>query len=152
MPFDGSEFATKAAVTGLDQPGLWDRLMRWTLRWGRSGSGVLAFEELETTPGKLPDFATLQLLRLARALIEDERHWVQHHYKTLRGRRCAVGALIHARRLLALRSSYKDARDVLLMVAVDRGYSAIEKMNDVSSHEQMLSAFDTAIARVQARL
>jgi hypothetical protein len=85
-------------------------------------------------------------------LIEDERHWIQRRYETLDGRRCAVGALRSATRLLALRSLNGEAHSLLLGVAVGRGFTDIEKMNDHSTHSQVLSAFDIAIARAQARL
>jgi hypothetical protein len=102
-------------------------------------------------PGAPPETVTLQVLTLARALIEDERNWVQRRYETLGGRRCAVGALRSAARLLELRSPQRDAADLLLSVAMSRGYSDIEKMNDNSTHVQVLSAFDEAIVRARQR-
>ena len=98
-----------------------------------------------------PAVGTVQVLRLARSLIEDERHWIQRRYETLDGRRCAVGALRCATRLMALRSLHSDAHSLLLEVAVGRGFTDIEKMNDHSSHGQVVAAFDTAIARAQVR-
>jgi hypothetical protein len=38
-----------------------------------------------------------------------------------------------------------------LAVANGRGFNDIEKMNDRSTHAQVLSAFDEAITRAQAR-
>jgi hypothetical protein len=94
----------------------------------------------------------VQVLSLARTLIEDERHWIQRRYETLDGRRCAVGALRSAGRLLTARSLNVDAHNLLLEVAIGRGFTDIEKMNDHSTHGQVVSAFDIAIARAQARL
>jgi hypothetical protein len=96
--------------------------------------------------------AALQVLGLARTLIEDERHWIQRRYETLDGRRCAVGALRGAGRLLSARSLNIDAHNLLLEVAIQRGFTDIEKMNDHSTHAQVLSAFDVAIARARARI
>jgi len=66
-------------------------------------------------------------------------------------RRCAVGALRSAARLLTLHSLNIEAHNLLLEVAVERGFTDIEKMNDHSMHGQVVSAFDIAIARAQAR-
>jgi hypothetical protein len=104
-------------------------------------------------PG-LPDTsgaATLQVLTLARTLVEDERHWIQRRYETLDGRRCAVGALRSATRLLGLRNANSEAHNLLLEVAVGRGFTDIEKMNDHSTHHQVVSAFDIAVARARSR-
>ena len=103
-------------------------------------------------PGDFPELAAVRVLRLARTLIEDERHWIQRRYETRDGRRCAVGALRSAGWLLALRSLNNEAHNLLLEVAVGRGFTDIEKLNDRSTHGQVVSAFDSAIARAAARL
>ena len=151
MPFDGSEFIANPVRTGSAQPGPWTWLGRVARRL-RPGARALPLEFPYTVPTDSPGAATVQVLSLARMLIEDERHWIQRRYETLDGRRCAVGALRSATRLLALRSLNGEAHSLLLGVAVGRGFTDIEKMNDHSTHTQMLSAFDIAFARAQARL
>lgn len=151
MPFDGSEFIANPVRTGPMQPGLW-ALLRQMARRMRPGAKALPLEFPYSTPTDMPGAATVRVLSLARTLIEDERHWIQRRYETLDGRRCAVGALRSAARLLALRSLNSEAHNLLLEVAVGRGFTDIEKMNDHSTHMQVLSAFDIAVARAQARL
>jgi hypothetical protein len=151
MPFDGSEFVTTPVQDAPKQPGVWTWLRQASRRL-RPGLQTVAFEFPGNVPTDAPSVATLQVLRLARTLIEDERHWIQRRYETLDGRRCAVGALRSAARLLALRSLNNEAHNLLLEVAVGRGFTDIEKMNDHSTHGQVVSAFDIAITRAQARL
>jgi hypothetical protein len=151
MPFDGAEFVVTPAQKTSAWPGIRAFLRQATYRL-RPGSRGLPIELPIAVPPDSPNAATLQVLRLARTLIEDERHWIQRRYETLDGRRCAVGALRSASRLLALRSANTDAHNVLLEIAVGRGFSDIEKMNDHSTHQQVLTAFDVAIARAQARV
>ena len=151
MPFDGSEFVTTPVQQVPPRPGIWAWL-RQASRSLRLAAPTVAFEIPGAVPTVSPDTATVQVLRLARTLIEDERHWIQRRYETLDGRRCAVGALRSAARLLALRSLNSEAHNLLLEVAVGRGFTDIEKMNDHSTHGQVVSAFDIAITRAQARL
>jgi hypothetical protein len=151
MPFDGSELIATPFRTGPIQPGVWGLLQRAIGRI-RPGAKGLPLEFPGSLPADSPDRSTVQVLRLARTLIEDERHWIQRRYETLDGRRCAVGALRSAGRLLALRSLNNEAHNLLLEVAVGRGFTDIEKMNDHSTHGQVVSAFDAAIARAETRL
>jgi hypothetical protein len=151
MPFDGSELIATPFRTGAIRPGVWGLLQRAIGRI-RPGSRALPLEFPGIFPADSPDLATVQVLRLARTLVEDERHWIQRRYETLDGRRCAVGALRSAGRLLALRSLNNEAHNLLLEVAVGRGFTDIEKMNDHSTHGQVVSAFDAAIARAETRL
>jgi len=151
MPFDGSEFIATPVQDVPAWPGLWALLWQAAHRLRPSARGLPA-EFPGSVPADSAEAATVQVLRLARSLIEDERHWIQRRYETLDGRRCAVGALRGAARLLALRSLNSDAHSLLLDVAVGRGFTDIEKMNDHSTHGQVLAAFDVAIARAQARL
>lgn len=150
MPFDGSEFIATPVRRGPAQPGLWE-LLRQAARRLRLSAREIASDSAGSMPALSSEAATLVVLRLARTLIEDERHWIQRRYETLDGRRCAVGALRSASRLLALRNLNNDAQNLLLEVAVGRGFTDIEKMNDHSTHGQVVSAFDTAIGRAQAR-
>jgi len=151
MPFDGSEFIATPipAVPEWSVPrGAWQRLRQFarSLR-GRSLPFVLPVGD----PVVAPEVATLQVLRLARSLIQDERHWIQRRYETLDGRRCAVGAMRAAVRLLGLRGGHNEPHNALLGVAIGRGFTDIEKMNDHSTHGQIVSAFDEAIYRLRAR-
>ncbi len=147
MPFDGREFTATPVGADSMRPGIW-ALFRRTAQRMRPSARALPLESPLTAPGA----ATAQVLSLARTLIEDERHWIQRRYETLDGRRCAVGALRSAARLLALRSLNGEAHNLLLEVAVERGFTDIEKMNDHSTHAQVVSAFDLAIARAPQRL
>jgi len=150
MPFDGSEFIATPVRTGSPQSGVWG-LLRQAAHRMRPRAKAMPLEIPSAVPAS-PHAATVQVLSLARTLIEDERHWIQRRYETLDGRRCAVGALRSATRLLAMRSLNTEAHHLLTEVAAGRGFSDIEKMNDHSTHGQVVSAFDVAIARAQASL
>jgi len=150
MPFDGSEFVATQDQQAPARPGLW-ALLRQAGRRFRPSLRQFPRDFPGSMPAESPAAATMHVLRLARTLIEDERHWIQRRYETLDGRRCAVGALRSAARLLTLHSLNIEAHNLLLEVAVERGFTDIEKMNDHSMHGQVVSAFDIAIARAQAR-
>ncbi|HVY15300.1 MAG TPA: hypothetical protein VHB27_08735 [Rhodopila sp.] len=143
MPFDGLGY-----IAPQSKVSLWDRLGRFL--WGEPNPGKLlpptAFTPLP--PGQA-DNVTLQVLMIGRALIEDRKDWVQRRYETRDGRRCAVGALRGAARLMNLQGPQTGANAMLLAVAMSRGFNDIESMNDNSSHRQVLSAFDEAIARAR---
>jgi hypothetical protein len=138
MPFDGSEFLGKSS--GQSTQGVWHNLRRIARAF---------VPATPTRPDPAQDLLTVQLLTTARALIEDERNWVQHDYETRDGRYCAVGALRYAARFMSPPDPLISASRLLLAVARERGFSKIEKMNDRSSHERVLSAFDEAIARAR---
>lgn len=89
---------------------------------------------------------TLQLLTVARALVSEKKYWARGRYETIGGRRCAVGALCVAAEILGC-GSLEEAGRHLGTVALERGYSEVETMNDNSTHAEVLSAFDEAIAR-----
>jgi hypothetical protein len=140
MPFDGTGYVGT-------QPGnVWTRLLQIT-------KGLLPAAKappariLAPLPVTQPDALTLQVLSVGRALIEDRKDWVQRRYETRDGRRCAVGALRGAARLMHLQGAQTGAHAFLLSVAMDRGFNDIESMNDNSSHRQVISAFDEAISR-----
>lgn len=138
MPFDGSEFLGKSS--GQSTQSVWQNLRRLA-------RAFVPVTPLRPDPGE--DRLTVQLLANARALIEDERNWVQHDYETRDGRYCAVGALRYAARFIDPTDPLISASRLLLAVARERGFSKIEKMNDRSSHERVLSAFDEAIVRAR---
>jgi hypothetical protein len=151
MPFDGLGYVTTATSSGTKtwaKPSVWTRLSHYLL-----GSPPIAkaisIEAFQPVPTSVPDAATLQVLTIGRALIEDRKDWVQRRYETRDGRRCAVGALRGAARMLNLHGPQSGANTILLSVAMGRGFNDIESMNDNSSHRQVLSAFDEAIGRAQ---
>ncbi len=143
MPFDGLGYiATQSKET------FWDRIARVVLRAPKVPSRALpiAFQPL---PSEEADNTALQMLTVGRALIEDRKDWVQRRYETRDGRRCAVGALRGAARLMHMHGPNHAANALLLSVAMRRGFNDIESMNDNSTHRQVLSAFDEAIARAR---
>lgn len=152
MPFDGSEFRVSplASPTPLapEAPGVWERMRAAFARLG----GVTAWSFVPGDPVVPSDVTAVHMLRSARALIELEDRWVQGRYETVRGRRCAMGALQAAARVLRDPRAFEEAKDLLRAEAVLRGYSHVEKMNDRSSHIQVLVAFDAAIAKAEARV
>ncbi len=137
MPFDGSELlGTTLDAVPLPKPatGVWARMRRV----GRAllpSNRPAPFGIPLPTPAR-PELLTLQVLQLGRTLLEDERNWIQRRYETLDGRRCAVGALRSAARLLELRGQPNGPHNMLLTIAISRGYTDVEKMNDHSSHAQ----------------
>jgi hypothetical protein len=152
MPFDGATYVTPSVIPA--QPNFWQRVGQFarTGRWApaKPEPARAFYAPLEVSTDNL----TVQTLKIGRALIEDRKDWVQRRYETRDGRRCAVGALRGAARLLNVRGQQSAATSYLLAVANGRGFNDIESMNDNSSHKQVLSAFDDAIARasLQPRL
>jgi hypothetical protein len=154
MPFDGTEFrvppirvAEPMAPTGFGS------LLRSAVTALLAHARAVPMWSLAPGDPILPsDVSAVQLLRAARALIELEDKWVQGRYETVRGRRCAMGALQAAARVLRDPRAFEEAKDLLRTEAVLRGYSHVEKMNDRSTHAQVLGAFDAAIAKSEARM
>jgi hypothetical protein len=140
MPFDGTGYV------GTQQGNVWTRLLQITKGWLPAAKAP-PVRMLAPLPVAQPDALTLQVLSVGRALIEDRKDWVQRRYETRDGRRCAVGALRGAARLMHLQGAQTGAHTFLLSVAMDRGFNDIESMNDNSSHRQVVAAFDEAIAR-----
>jgi hypothetical protein len=146
MPFDGLAYLTTQPKLSL-----WTRLTHFVLGTPPVAKSV-PVHLFQPMPAEHPDAVTLQVLTIGRALIEDRKDWVQRRYETRDGRRCAVGALRGAGRLLSLHGPQTTANTIMLSVAMSRGFNDIESMNDNSTHRQVLSAFDEAIdrARLQA--
>jgi len=142
MPFDGASYLTASTT-----PSLWSRLSAF-LKGVPPVARSVPPSLLRPDPASEPDALTLQILTIGRALIEDRKDWVQRRYETRDGRRCAVGALRCAARLLNVASRQTGATAALLSVAMTRGFSDIESMNDNSTHRQVLSAFDEAMTRL----
>jgi len=143
MPFDGIGYLTSPA-----KPSIWMRLSNFVLGTP-SATNTMPLRAFQPLPAGQPDAVTLQVLTVGRALIEDRKDWVQRRYETRDGRRCAVGALRGAARLLNLHGPQTGANTILLSVAMSRGFNDIESMNDNSSHRQVISAFDEAISRAR---
>lgn len=143
MPFDGLGYVTTPAKNSL-----WTRLSHYVLGAPAVAKSI-PIQAFEPVPANQPDALTLQVLSVGRALIEDRKDWVQRRYETRDGRRCAVGALRGAARLMNLHGPQTGANTILLSVAMSRGFNDIESMNDNSSHRQVLSAFDEAITRAR---
>jgi hypothetical protein len=141
MPFDGLGYVTTNA-----KPSIWMRLSHFVLGIPPVAKSVPA-HMFHPVPASQPDAVTLQVLTIGRALIEDKKDWVQRRYETRDGRRCAVGALRGAARLLNVHGPQTGANTMLLSVAMSRGFNDIESMNDNSTHRQVISAFDEAISR-----
>lgn len=150
MPFDGTAFVSSPSTTTVPEAmpqGLWQRARG---AWARllHPARLRAFEvPLPAAPTREATQA-LQTLVLARGLIADEHAWVQRRYETRDGRRCAVGALRGAARMMHDAVPHGEAVSSLLAVAMSRGFTDIETMNDHSTHTQVVSAFDEAIRRV----
>lgn len=141
MPFDGLNYLAPAT-----KPSMWTRLTNYVMGVPPVAKSVPA-HLFQPVPATQPDALTLQVLTIGRALIEDRKDWVQRRYETRDGRRCAVGALRGAARMLNVPTTQSGANAVLLSVAMGRGFNDIESMNDNSTHRQVLSAFDDAITR-----
>lgn len=146
MPFDGLNYLAPAA-----KPSLWNRLTAFVMG-APPVIKAMPPHLFQPLPAAQPDALTLQVLAIGRALIEDRKDWVQRRYETRDGRRCAVGALRGAARLLQLPTQQSGANSLLLSVAMSRGFNDIESMNDNSTHRQVLSAFDEAIGRASRKV
>jgi hypothetical protein len=158
MPFDGTQLQ---APTVLDPPTvlntglfpLWSK-QGWRV-WFESPVRApkhtgMARVLSRASPGADRDAAVIRLLQDARKQIEDPRHWAKGTYRSLRRRRCAVGALRAAARCLHDPSIAWSAHALLIKVAGSRRFSNVEMMNDRSCHAAVLGAFDEAIAAAQA--
>ncbi len=156
MPFDGSEFRVAPLVQPTPQspeyPGVWGRLRASATAIVSRARAIPVWSFTPVDPIVPSEVSAVHLLRAARALIELEDRWVQGRYETVRGRRCAMGALQAAARVLRDPRAFEEAKDLLRAEAVLRGYSHVEKMNDRSSHLQVLAAFNSAIAKAEARV
>jgi hypothetical protein len=151
MPFDGSMFTADKPVASearpkVYSPGLWQRIgtaLAVLVAPTRAREFRLPLSPMRTPPDPV------EMLGVARDLIADERSWVQRRYETRDGRRCAVGALRNAARLMHGTAPHGEAVSNLLAVATSRGFNDIETMNDHSTHAQVISAFDEAIIRIR---
>jgi len=155
MPFDGTEYRVaplRPAPVAPETVGLWSRLRTATTSFFTQARALPLWSLAPGEPVIPSEVTAVQLLRAARGLIELEDRWVQGRYETVRGRRCAMGALQAAARVLRDPRAFEEAKDLLRTEAVLRGYSHVEKMNDRSTHGQVLAVFEAAIAKAEARL
>jgi hypothetical protein len=147
MPFDGVEFFQKPSVAAPPaDPAVgaaWYGRLKALVSRRRPSLFRVAPED--------PDLATLRLLEESRQAIEQREHWVQGVYETFGRRYCAAGALRAVGRRMRGASVESRAYKQLLEVANRRGFLNVEIMNDRSTHEQVLSAFDEAIANARLR-
>ncbi len=74
-------------------------------------------------------------------MVEDKRDWVRGTYTTAGGKHCAMGALPAAAWSFDESSVLFLAHQRLLHVAETRGLT-VERMNDRSTHADVLAAFD----------
>ena len=95
------------------------------------------------------DLAVADLLRDAKALIDEPKNWTRRTYRSFGGQRCAVGALRAAAKRLNDPTIGWSAHALLIDVARSRGFTNVETMNDRSSQAAVLSAFDQAIAMAE---
>jgi hypothetical protein len=92
------------------------------------------------------DVAVLRVLEEARGLVEQREDWTRGSYESWRGERCAVGAVRLAAEFLDYPAAGTAAHLLLAEVARRRGYSSVEAMNDRSRHDEVVAAFDEALA------
>jgi hypothetical protein len=142
MPFDGSGFsAPQRLPVGLFP--IWSR-HGWRL-WIKTHLRRSAEDFIPDPTPWASDGTVVRLLRDAKGLIEDREKWGQVWYFSLERRRCTVGALRAAAKNVRDPSVAWTAHWLLLRVAQSRGFETIEVMNDRSSHDDVLRAFDEAI-------
>jgi len=94
------------------------------------------------------DAAIVELLRNAKELIKDPKDSTRGTYRSLRGRYRAVGALRAASKRLKDPNPAWAAHDLLIRVARAHRFTSVEAMNDRSSHDAVLAAFDEATVLV----
>jgi hypothetical protein len=95
--------------------------------------------------------AVPDLLCAARSLISSEEKWVQGRLRIGNNRFCAMGAILQASALGHGRQIKEPAIAHLQAVAKQRGFPTGERMNDSSTHAEVLTAFDEAIRLSEAR-
>ena len=149
MPFDGTYFPAPTPYdTGLFP--IWSRhgCRLWfdaRLRRKKNFAPSLLRAPLPTER----DLAVADLLRDAKALIDEPKNWTRRTYRSFGGQRCAVGALRAAAKRLNDPTIGWSAHALLINVARSRGFTNVETMNDRSPQAVVLSAFDQAIAMAE---
>lgn len=153
MPFDGKEFKYSVKFGEPASDAEAHGKLRWLFGQSlRSLAATVVGKQAYAVPQRMPESTELvaaQLLRSAQAMIEREEMWVQGRYNARGGRHCAIGALRAAGRFYHS-ETLRLAHALLHNVANSRGYDSVEKMNDASTHNQVLTAFASAIASAEA--
>jgi hypothetical protein len=144
MPFDGAEFLRDEPVSRASNQRAWHS--RFAAKLGR----ILRARLRRSAPEPI-DAAVLRVLEEARGLIEQREDWTQGTLETIRGERCALGALRLAAGFLNYPLAGRVAHALLTAIAIDRGFASIEALNDRSRHGTVMSVFDTAIAVTNGR-
>ena len=121
MPFDGLGYVSTTSTTTTAKSPFWTRLIQFALG-APPVTKSIPLHAFQPVPAGQPDAVTHQVLTVGRALIEDRKDWVQRRYETRDGRRCAVGALRGAARLMNLHGPQPGANTILLSVAMSRGF------------------------------
>jgi len=145
MPFDGMNFELLDEIEiGVARP---SRVFGWR-HWLKVIGLWRAPEPLEPLdqPGEV-----VRLLAEARELIAEDDRWAQGAFWRYPNRRCAMGALRFVARKRNDLDVAASAYSALVKVARSRGYLSVERMNDNSSHGEVLTAFDEAIQTVRDR-
>ncbi len=145
MPFDGLNFPQSRPAPGraFARAG---EAARDLMQRGFRGVAALA----KPASVKFQEISPAHLLGTARSLIRDEGKWIRGQFHRPNRRYCAVGALRAAARQLHAGESLPVALGLLRQIAKMRGFDTIERMNDSSSHAEVLTSFDLAINVAEA--
>lgn len=107
---------------------------------------------------------TVQILKDARALIADEKNWMQGEYVGTQSGNilcagdpaadcfCSIGAIAHTTKELVLYNVEHSKPALILLSCIDdeqTSYS-VAAFNDAHEHEEVLALFDRAIARAES--
>lgn len=97
---------------------------------------------------------TSEILRAARALIEDPAHWTKETYaRTRTGRECAIDSR-SAVAFCAIGSLTRIRTDADAFLGARRGLAvccgdSIADFNDTHTHTEVIAAFDCAIKKAE---
>ncbi len=147
MPFDGPGLSGNPTNSRLPKYRRAANALAWIWPHGRIARG-LANRSLQSS---MEAAAVPELLCAARALISSEETWVQGRLRTRNEKFCAMGAILHVSAVGRGQRFTKPAVAHLLAVAKQRGFPTIERMNNSSTHADVLAAFDEAIRLSEAR-
>jgi hypothetical protein len=112
-------------------------------------------------PKSFPEPMPVQILREAKRLIADRRHWTRRRYELTTyqlgvpiTQRCAIGALRWATiQLKAEPIDYLLAHKTMKQSAYSLfGAATVEKVNDHTTHAQVMNLFDHSIQHYQPSL
>src|SRR5260221_7016560 len=138
MPFDGAEFL-REPVSPASNP------IAWYSRFAANLGRALRTKLPRSSPEPI-DAAVLRVLQEARGLIEQREDWTQGTLETIRGKRCAAGALRLAADFLNYPAAGWVAHDLLTDIASEGGFASAAALNAQPRQKTSLRAFDIAIA------